>query len=79
MLPFSVLNTTTVLPQYEPLPEGYYSIGQLLQEYRAKNNLSLSEVARKLEVFASNVRHWEKGGMPSVESYNRLLVIMNSN
>lgn len=73
VLPFSVLSICIVLPYYEPLPKGYASIGELLKEYRTKNNLSLSEVARKLGVFASNVKYWEQGGMPSVENYNEVI------
>ena len=76
VLPFSVLNTTIVLPQYAPLPDGYRSIGEILKEYRVKNNLSLSEVARKLGVFPSNVRYWENGGMPGVKNYQKKLKMM---
>lgn len=76
MLPFSELSVTIVLPQYEPLPAGYTSIGQLIKEYRAKNNLSLSEVARKLGVFASNVRYWENGGMPSLKKIQSILMLV---
>lgn len=73
VLPFSVLDKKIVLPHYEPLPNGYTNIGEILKEYRLKNNFSLSEVARKLGAFPSNVRHWEKGGMPSVSSYHKIL------
>lgn len=76
MLPFSVLDKTIILPQYELLPKGYASIGEVLKEYRTKNNLSLSEVARQLAVFPSNVRHWEKGGMPNIVMHNRILKLL---
>lgn len=73
MLPFSQFSTSIVLPQYEPLPDGYNNIGELLKEYRTKNNLSLSEVARKLGVFSYNVRYWEKGGIPNFKNHRNIL------
>ena len=79
LLPFSTLHNIIKIEQYTPLPEGYASIGELIKEYRVKNNLTYIEMSKLLDVFTVQVKNWELGkNKPTINFHNSVIKIFYS-
>ena len=48
------------------------AVGERIREFRVRKSLSVSELARRVEVSVSTLREWENGRSIQGEPYSRL-------